>query len=133
VPAARAVRRILVGATLAGAVALAPSALAATKILDTTVPAAVSKKTIVTVTTRKPAFGVTLRVGPGVVAQLYLKGKHAPKSSAPLIDTADGGCPTLGDEVVCRGSYEKLPAGRYTWKLVTTATAPAHVRLKIHW
>lgn len=83
--------------------------------------------------TAPAAFRVTLRVGTGVRARLYLSGTGAPRSTSPLIDTAGAACTTTSAGRTCNAAYESLPAGRYTWKVVTTATAAGSVRLRVRW
>ncbi len=79
------------------------------------------------------AFRVTLPAGTGVRARLYLGGTNAPRSASPLIDTAGAACATTSAGRTCSAAYQSLPAGRYTWKVVTTAVAAGSVRLRVRW
>jgi hypothetical protein len=83
-------------------------------------------------THRKPAFKVLLRVPTQGRAKLFLLGKTAPKGG-PLIDTKTYACEGAAGSFYCKASYERLPAGRYTWKIVWSGHDPAHVELTVRW
>lgn len=80
------------------------------------------------------AFSVLLRVPTAGRAKLFLLGKHAPKGG-PLIDTKTYHCDGAAGSWYCKGSYQPLPAGTYTWKIawVGKPKAPAHVELTVRW
>jgi hypothetical protein len=97
----------------------------------------------VTITThRAAAFGVLLRVPTAGKAKLYLLGKHAPKGG-PLIRTSNTSpapaCQGAAGSFYCKGSYESLPKGTYTWRITWVSSPgrgpkmPAHVELTVHW
>jgi len=126
-------------ATLAAGLLLTPVAMAATGKLffEDTIPS--GKSTAVSVTTQKPAsFRVLLRVPTTGRAKLFLLGKNAPKGG-PLIDTKTYACEGAAGSYYCKGSYEPLPKGTYTWRLTWTSVTkrgpkmPAHVELTVRW
>jgi hypothetical protein len=126
-------------ATLAAGLLLTPVAMAATGKLffEDTIPS--GKSTAVSVTTQKPAsFRVLLRVPTAGRAKLFLLGKNAPKGG-PLIDTKTYACEGAAGSYYCKGSYEPLPKGTYTWRLTWTSVTkrgpkmPAHVELTVRW
>ncbi|MBA2641682.1 MAG: hypothetical protein H0U82_01980 [Actinobacteria bacterium] len=88
-----------------------------------------------TITThRAPAFRVLLRAPTQGRAKLFLLGKKAPQGG-PLIDTKTYACQGAAGSFYCKGSYEKLPAGTYTWRIawVGVGKMPAHVELSVRW
>ena len=104
---------------------------------EDTIPS--GKSTAVSVTTQKPAsFRVLLRVPTTGRAKLFLLGKNAPKGG-PLIDTKTYACEGAAGSYYCKGSYEPLPKGTYTWRLAWTSITkrgpklPAHVELTLRW
>jgi hypothetical protein len=100
-------------------------------LFEDTVPS--GRSSAVTIQTRtKPAFRVLLRVPTQGRARLYLLGKTAPKDG-PLIDTKTYACEGAAGSLYCKASYERLPAGRYTWKVAWTGRAAAHVELTVRW
>jgi hypothetical protein len=126
-------------ASLAAALLLTPVALAGPSKLyfEDTIPS--GKSTAVSVTTQKPAaFRVLLRVPTAGRAKLFLIGRHAPKGG-PLIDTKTYACDGAAGSYYCKGSYEPLPKGAYTWRLTWTSITkrgpkmPAHVELTVRW
>jgi hypothetical protein len=127
-------------AVLAAAAAIAaPAALAAGGKLyfEDRVPS--GKSTSVTITTHRAAsFRVLLRVPTTGRARLFLLGKKAPKGGS-LIDTKTtgpgSGCEGAAGSWYCKASYEPLPAGTYTWRIVWVGKpkAPAHVELTVRW
>ena len=126
-------------ATFAAGFLLTPVAMAATGKLyfQDTIPS--GKSTAVSVTTQKPAaFRVLLRVPTAGRAKLFLLGKNAPKGG-PLIDTKTYACEGAAGSYYCKGSYEPLPKGTYTWRLTWTSVTkrgpkmPAHVELTVRW
>src|SRR5262245_40708639 len=91
------------------------------------------KPVSVTITTHKPAsFEVVLRVSTQGRTQLFLLGKHAPKGG-PLIDTKTFACEGAAGSFYCKASYEPLPAGTYTWRIVRKTGAKEPVTLTIRW
>jgi hypothetical protein len=103
--------------------------------LEDTVPRAGSSS--VTFTTHRPAsFRVLLRVPTAGRAKLFLTGAHAPKGGGPLIqtsNTAPSPCQGAAGSFYCRASYEPLPKGTYTWRIVWRGQQPAHVELTVRW
>ena len=67
-------------------------------------------------THRAAAFKVLLRVPTAGRAKLFLLGKTAPKGGA-LIDTKTYACDGAAGSFYCKGSYEPLPKGTYTWRV----------------
>jgi hypothetical protein len=102
--------------------------------LEDTVPRAGSSS--VTFTTHRPAsFRVLLRVPTAGRAKLFLTGAHAP-TGGPLIqtsNTAPSPCDGAAGSFYCRASYEPLPKGTYTWRIVWRGQQPAHVELTVRW
>lgn len=131
-------RKALLSAVVVAAAVLAPVALAKGKVaFEDTIPSGGSSS--VTITTHRAAsFRVLLRVPTAGRAKLYLLGEHAPKGG-PLISTSNtapsGGCQGAAGSFYCKGSYEPLPKGTYTWRVtwVGTPKAPAHVELTVRW
>lgn len=135
-------RRILLSAVVVAAAVLAPVALAKGKVaFEDTIPSGGSSS--VTITTHRAAsFRVLLRVPTAGKAKLYLLGKHAPKGGA-LISTSNtapsGACQGAAGSFYCKGSYEPLPKGTYTWRITWVSTPgqgprqPAHVELTVRW
>lgn len=135
-------RGALVLAAAVVAASLAPLALAKGMLaFEDTIPSGSSSS--VTVTTHRAAsFRVLLRVPTAGKAKLYLLGKTAPKGG-PLISTSNtspsGACQGAAGSFYCRGSYEPLPKGRYTWRVSWVSTPgqgpkrPAPVELTVRW
>jgi hypothetical protein len=91
--------------------------------------------TQVSVSVRKPAaFRILLRTSTQGRTRLYLLGTHAPKGG-PLIDTKTYACDGAAGSYYCKGSYEALPAGTYTFRIVFAGTVPnpGHVELTVRW
>jgi hypothetical protein len=85
----------------------------------------------VSVVVRKPAsFSVLLRTRTVGRTQLFLVGKHAPKGG-PLLDTATTRCEGAAGSFYCKGSFEPLPPGIYTFRVVRTSGFGAHVELTV--
>ena len=125
--------RTLVSLAVAvGAFAIPAAAFAAAKIyFEDTVPS--GKSSSVTIQTHKaPSFRVLLRVPTQGRAKLFLLGKTAPKGG-PLIDTKTYACDGAAGSFYCKASYERLPTGRYTWKISWSGPGPAHVELTVRW
>ena len=119
--------------TLAVAAALvAPAAAIAASVTynDTVVK---GKPVSVTVVAHRAAsFRVVLRVSTQGRTQLFLTGKHAPRGGA-LIDTKTSACEGAAGSFYCKGSYEPLPAGTYTWRIVRVSGAKEPVTLTLRW
>ena len=103
---------------------------------EDTVPSG-SSSSVTIVTHRPAAFRVLLRVPTAGRAKLYLLGKHAPKGG-PLITTSNTtatSCDGAAGSFYCKGSYEPLPKGTYTWRIawVGKPKAPAHIELTVRW
>lgn len=93
----------------------------------------VGKPVSVTVRTYGPAaFKVLLRVQTIGRTQLFLVGKHAPKGGA-LIDTKTHACDGAAGSYYCKGSYEALPAGTYTWRIVRVSGPKENTTLTVRW
>jgi len=121
-------------AAVVAAVAVPATALAKGKILFAdTVPS--GRSSSITFDTHQPAsFRVVLHVPTQGRAQLFLTGRTAPRGG-PLIDTKKSACDGAAGSFYCRGSYERLPAGTYTWRIawVGVARIPANVELTVRW
>jgi hypothetical protein len=113
------------------AAAIPVSAVAANVTYNDT--AAVGKPVSVTITTHRAAsFKVLLHVLTQGRTQLFLTGKHAPKGG-PLIDTKTFACDGAAGSFYCRASYEPLPAGTYTWRIVRKTGTKEPVTLMVRW
>lgn len=120
-------------ATIALVAALSIVAVAAAATLTYSDSVSVGKPGSVTITTRAPAaFKVLLRVSTQGRTQLYLAGKHAPKGG-PLIDTKTYACDGAAGSFYCKASYEALPAGTYTWRIVRSSGPRESVTLTVRW
>ena len=67
--------------------------------------------------------------------RVYLLGMHAPKRG-PLIDTKTYHCDGAAGSWYCKGSYEALPPGTYTFRVVFATSAPTNpggLELTITW
>ena len=137
--------RVRALAVLFAALLLPAAAAAATPakvFFEDTIPSGSSSS--VTITTHKPAaFKVLLRVPTAGRAKLFLTGKHAPKGG-PLIRTSNSSatasaCQGAAGSFYCKSSYEPLPKGTYTWRVMWVSTPgagpkmPAHVELTVRW
>ena len=127
-------RMLVLVVAVGAAVAIPATALAKGKVFfEDTVPS--GKSSSVTIQThRKPSFSVLLRVPTQGRAKLFLLGKTAPKGG-PLIDTKTYACEGAAGSFYCKGSYEPLPKGKYTWRVswVGVAKKPAHVEFTVRW
>jgi hypothetical protein len=125
------VRPLVVVATLVLGAALPAAAGAGSVRLEQHVVARGS--TQVTIVVRKPAsFSVLLRTRTQGRTQLYLLGAKAPKGG-PLLDTATGGCEGAAGSLYCKGSYEPLPPGIYTFRIVRRGGIGTNVELTVRW
>jgi len=87
----------------------------------------------VTVVVRKPAsFSVLLRTRTVGRTKLFLIGKRAPNGGA-LVDTATTRCDGAAGSFYCRGSFEPLPAGTYTFRVVRPSGFGTHIELTVSW
>jgi hypothetical protein len=127
-------RAFLVVAVAAALCAVFPSLAGAAKVyLEDTLPK--TGTTQVTVTVHKAAaFKVLLRTSTQGRTRLYLLGKTAPKGGA-LIDTKTTHCDGAAGSFYCKGSYEALPAGTYTFRIVFNRSTPqpANIELTVRW
>jgi hypothetical protein len=104
---------------------------------EDTVPSG-SSSSVTVQTHRAAAFKVLLRVPTQGRAKLFLLGKTAPKGG-PLIDTKTYACEGAAGSYYCKGSYERLPKGRYTWRITWTSIVqtgprmPGQVELTVRW
>jgi hypothetical protein len=126
------VRRVAAAASLALVLALPAVAHAKARIFfEDTIPRGASSS--VTITTHRAAsFRVVLRVPTQGRAKLFLTGKNVPKGG-PLIDTKTYACEGAAGSFYCRGSYEPLPRGTYSWRIAWTGRQAAHVELTVRW
>jgi hypothetical protein len=87
----------------------------------------------VSVVVRKSAsFSVLLRTRTIGRTQLVLLGKHAP-TGGPLIDTATSHCDGAAGSYYCKGSFEPLPPGTYTFRVVRRSGFGTHIELTVSW
>ncbi|HET6601463.1 MAG TPA: hypothetical protein VFG57_05810 [Gaiella sp.] len=87
----------------------------------------------VSVVVRKAAsFSVLLRTRTVGRTQLFLIGKRAPKGG-PLLDTATTHCDGAAGSYYCKGSFEPLPAGTYTFRVVRPSGFGTHIELTVRW
>ena len=133
-------QRVRVLAVLLVVLAVPVTALAsgpAKVYFEDTVPSG-SSSSVTIQTHRAAAFKVLLRVPTAGRAKLFLLGKTAPKGGA-LIDTKTYACDGAAGSFYCKGSYEPLPKGTYTWRITWVSIAkhgpkmPAHVELTVRW
>ena len=113
------------------ALAVVATAMAASVTYNDAV--SVGKPVSVTVKTYGPtAFKVLLRVQTQGRTQLFLTGKNAPKGGA-LIDTKTYACEGAAGSYYCKASYEALPAGTYTWRIVRVSGPKENTTLTVRW
>jgi hypothetical protein len=130
------VRAVVVAALVALVVPVAALAAGPSKAyLEDTLPQ--SGASSITFATHRPAsFRILLRVPTAGRAKLYLTGAQAPKGG-PLLQTSNtspnAGCQGAAGSFYCRASYEPLPKGTYTWRIVWRGQQPAHVELTVRW
>ena len=87
----------------------------------------------VSVVVRRPAsFSVLLRTRTVGRTQLRLLGVHAPRGG-PLIDTKTTRCDGAAGSYYCQASYEPLPAGVYTFRIVRRSGFSTTVELTVRW
>jgi len=90
----------------------------------------------VSIKVAKPAaFRILMRTSTQGRTRLYLLGMHAPKRG-PLIDTKTYHCDGAAGSWYCKGSYEALPPGTYTFRVVFATSAPTNpggLELTITW
>ena len=104
---------------------------------EDTVPSG-SSSSVTIQTHRAASFKVLLRVPTAGRAKLFLLGKTAPKGGV-LIDTKTYACDGAAGSFYCKGSYEPLPKGTYTWRITWVSMQkhgpkmPAHVELTVRW
>ena len=128
-------RRLSVLAVVSGAAVLALPAVGNAGSVHLEQYVASGSSVQVGVVVRKHAsFSVLLRTRTVGRTQLRLLGAHAPKGG-PLIDTKTYACDGAAGSFYCKGSYEALPAGTYTFKVVFAGTTPqpAHLELTVRW
>ena len=87
----------------------------------------------VAIVVRKPAsFHVLLRTRTTGRTQLFLIGKNAP-SGGPLMDTSTMHCDGAAGSYYCSGSFEALPPGNYTFKVVRKSGPATTIELTVSW
>ena len=135
-PGVRVVVAVVAVVLVVPALAVAAGPGPAKVFFEDTLPRTSSSS--VRITTHRPAsFRVLLRVPTAGHAKLFLTGKHAPKGGGPLIATSNtapnAACEGAAGSFYCRGSYEPLPAGTYTWRITWSGSQRAHVELTVRW
>lgn len=87
----------------------------------------------VSVVVRKAAsFSILLRTRTIGRTQLFLLGKRAPKGG-PLMDTATMRCDGAAGSFYCKGAFEPLPPGTYTFRVVRPSGFGTHIELTVSW
>jgi hypothetical protein len=87
----------------------------------------------VTIVVRKSAsFRVLLRTRTQGRTQLFLLGKSAP-TGGPLLDTATTACDGAAGSFYCSGSYEPLPPGKYTFRVVRKSGPGTNIEVTVKW
>lgn len=120
-------------AAAASAVALLVPAAAGAASLHLEQFVATGSSVQVSVVVRRPvSFSVLLRTRTVGRTKLFLLGAHAPKGG-PLIDTATTACDGAAGSWYCKGSYEPLPPGTYTFRVVRPSGFGTHVELTVRW
>jgi len=115
------------------AVAFPGGADAGNVVLQETMPKVSS--TQVSVTVRKAAaFRILMRTSTQGRTRLFLLGRHAPRGGA-VIDTRAYACDGAAGSFYCKGRYESLPPGTYTFRVVFNGTTsqPADLVLTVRW
>ena len=126
-------RRGLVIAALVCACAFASPAIARAGSVHLEQYVATGSSVQVSVVVRRPAsFSVLLRTRTVGRTQLRLLGAHAPKGG-PLIDTKTTRCDGAAGSYYCQASYEPLPAGMYTFRIVRRSGFSTTVELTVRW
>lgn len=124
-------RAILLSAVLVLSTAAGAHAAPRKLVYEDTLPA--HGAGTVSLTVRGPAaLRLVLRSSTQGRTRLYLLGKTAPKGG-PLFDTKSGGCDGAAGSYFCRGAFEALPRGTYTFRVRRDGTAPTHVELTVRW
>jgi hypothetical protein len=87
----------------------------------------------VSVVVRRPAsFSVLLRTRTVGRTQLLLLGTRAPRGG-PLIDTATTRCDGAAGSYYCKGSFEPLPPGTYTFRVLRRSGFGTQIELTVSW
>ncbi len=82
---------------------------------------------------RKAAsFSVLLRTRTIGRTQLFLIGKRAPNGGS-LIDTATTACDGAAGSYYCKGSFEPLPPGTYTFRVRRPSGGGTNIELTVSW
>jgi len=81
---------------------------------------------------RSASFSVLLRTRTTGRTQLVLLGAHAQRGG-PLIDTATTRCDGAAGSFYCTGSFEPLPPGTYTFRVVRRSGSGENVELTVRW
>ena len=122
-------------AAVAVLAAASPAVAAGGKLVyDDMLPHNGTRQVSVTVHMRA-AFNILMRTSTQGRTKLYLLGKHAPKGG-PLIDTKTYKCDGAAGSWYCKASYEALPAGTYTFRVVFTSSVPTNpggLELTVRW
>ena len=129
----RRVRRVLVVAALTCACAVALPALGHAGSVHLEQYVATGSSVQVSVVVRRPAsFSVLLRTRTIGRTQLRLLGAHAPKGG-PLIDTKTTACDGAAGSYYCQASFEPIPPGTYTFRILRRSGFSTTVELTIRW
>ena len=124
---------IAVLATLAAVPALAAPSLASAGSVHLEQFVSTRSSVQLSVVVRRPAaFSVLLRTRTVGRTQLVLLGRKAPKGG-PLIDTKTSGCEGAAGSLYCSGSFERLPPGEYTFRVVRRSGFSTTVELTVRW
>ena len=87
----------------------------------------------VSVVVRKAAsFSVLLRTRTVGRTHLFVIGRKAPKGG-PLLDTATTACEGAAGSYYCKGSFEPLPPGTYTFRVARPSGFGTHIELTVSW
>jgi hypothetical protein len=81
---------------------------------------------------RSASFVVLLRTRTIGRTQLVLLGRNAP-TGGPLIDTATTRCDGAAGSYYCKGAFEALPPGAYTFRVVRRSGFGTHIELTVRW
>lgn len=125
-------RAVLLAASLACVIAATADAASAPRKLfyEETIPPR-SSGTVSLKVRSSAAFRIVLRTSTRGRTRLYLTGATAPRGG-PLMDTTTYACEGAAGSWYCRGAFEPLPRGTYTFRVRRDGPA-AHVELTVRW
>ncbi len=120
-------------ATLAAALSLAvPTVASAGSVHLEQFVSTRSSVQVSVVVRRSAGFSVLLRTRTVGRTQLYLLGHKAP-TGGPLLDTQTTRCEGAAGSFYCSGSFEKLPPGVYTFRVVRRSGFSTNIELTVRW